>query len=198
MSSQVESPFIRFDDGSGVLARSPPSVVEPQLAARVPRSPPSTEWSRGSARHRIIHARVARASAHHRLRLLPRCGTLNLGTNPPKSNRSLRGGQREHGPPRLARHRRDLHGQGRRRADGWRRVLRHRRRARTGRAGGPCGVREVRRPRPRRASGTQSPNPGAGRRPSVEGAVVQAGTALFHSWPLDSQSPEGWVMRGAR
>jgi len=32
MSSQVESTCVRFDDGSGVLARLPASVVEPQLA----------------------------------------------------------------------------------------------------------------------------------------------------------------------
>ena len=38
-----------------------------------------------------------------------------------------------------------------------------------------AGVREVRRPRPRRRSGTQSPNRGAGRHSGVEGAVVQAG-----------------------
>ena len=58
----------------------------------------------------------SRGFAHRRLRPLPRCGTLNLGTHPSKSNRSLRGGQRQQGPPRLARRRRHLHDRGCRQA----------------------------------------------------------------------------------
>ena len=113
MSSQVEFPCIRFDDGSGVLVRSRTTgCVRFPHAARLTRLAPSS-----------------RVQPH------------------------LEGRQYDQGRARLARRRRDLHDQGCRRADGWHRVLRHRRRSRTGRAGSHCGVREVRRPRPRTRQG---------------------------------------------
>lgn len=144
---------------------------------------PADPWCSTSPSEPSMHGKAATGSStpvglerHRWLRGLRGPGTLNPDSRrPPTSDRSSRGRQHEQGPARLARRRRDLHDHGGRRANGRRRVLRHRRRARTRRDGGHCGVREIRRSKPSRASGTQSPDRGAGPGPGVNGADVQAG-----------------------
>ena len=45
-------------------------------------------WSRGSAHDWLLHTRAARALAHHRLRALPRCGTLSQRSPSPSEVQS--------------------------------------------------------------------------------------------------------------